>query len=209
MDGRCQDDRLEAIVGRSSLVNHRNGASITAYAATAHVGRGGRYTWFVMDELGSFPAVLIIRPSNRLSTPRTLACASRRRKGQTGRTSRLCTAATTSLKLPYALERQPDEKPRVVQVREGGCGRQRPGKQPSPQLHREKPDLFSETAARNHLEKGWRPWYDKESVIGRSDATGVAQEFRLGLLRVETRLIFGRGLCGCDRGRCEFLSIAG
>lgn len=38
-----------------ALVNIRNGASITGYACTGDIARGGRARWFLMDELASWP----------------------------------------------------------------------------------------------------------------------------------------------------------
>jgi hypothetical protein len=40
---------------RHVLKNHRNGSTITGYAATANVASGGRKKWFGMDELAKFP----------------------------------------------------------------------------------------------------------------------------------------------------------
>lgn len=41
--------------GDHVLYNVRRGSAITAYAATADVGSGGRADWFLMDELAKFP----------------------------------------------------------------------------------------------------------------------------------------------------------
>ncbi len=41
-------------VTNSTLRNLRNGCTIAAYAATGEVGSGGRYTWWLIDELSKF-----------------------------------------------------------------------------------------------------------------------------------------------------------
>jgi hypothetical protein len=42
-------------IAEHSLVNKRNGSTITGYAATGDVASGGRKAWFLMDELAKFP----------------------------------------------------------------------------------------------------------------------------------------------------------
>ena len=42
-------------VTKHTILNHRNGSTISGYAATANVSRGGRKRFFGMDELAAFP----------------------------------------------------------------------------------------------------------------------------------------------------------
>jgi hypothetical protein len=41
-------------ISEHSFVNKRNGAQLNAFAAVGGAGRGGRYTWFFMDELAEW-----------------------------------------------------------------------------------------------------------------------------------------------------------
>lgn len=45
----------ERTVKTHSLVNYRNGCEINAFPSTERVGRGGRYKWFLCDEMAAWP----------------------------------------------------------------------------------------------------------------------------------------------------------
>lgn len=55
-----KDIHFKRDLNRHTLLNHRNGSTISGYAATANVASGGRKSWFLMDELSKFP-----KPSDR------------------------------------------------------------------------------------------------------------------------------------------------
>lgn len=176
-----------------SLVNHRNGASITAYAATAHVGRGGRYTWFVMDELGSFPRGADHRAvkSTQHATDSRLYVSTP--EGSDGAYFEIMHSSNNMLKLRMHWSDNPTKNRGLYKFVKGVAVVKDPVNNPLPPNYIEKNrDLFSRLRSKGyHLEKGWRsPWYDKECDRPGATPQAIAQELDLDYSGSK-HLIFG------------------
>lgn len=176
-----------------SLVNLKNGASVTAYSATAHVGRGGRYTWFLMDELGSFPR----GPDHRAVKSTQHATDSRlyvsTPEGADGAYFEIMHTPSSMLKLRMHWSQNPTKNRGLYKFVKGQCVVQDPIGNPLPPNYiEENKDLFSRLRTKGYnLEKGWRsPWYDQECDRPGATPQAIAQELDLDYAGSK-HLIFG------------------
>jgi hypothetical protein len=84
MGGRS-DTHWKRNVSRHSLVNFRNNSSINAFSADGDGPRGGRYTWFLMDELAEWedmPARLLMAATQHTTNSRLVISTPRGMSGE-------------------------------------------------------------------------------------------------------------------------------
>lgn len=180
-------------VSRHAFVNLRNGAAITAHSATENVGRGGRYSWFLMDELASFPrgpdykAVASTQHATNsrlyVSTP----------EGSEGAYFEIMHTPSNLRKLRLHWSMNPTKNRGLYKIVKGQVVVQDPENNPLPPDYQEKNrSLYSRLRTKGYnLEKGWRsPWYDKECDRPGATPQFIAQELDLDYAGSK-HLVFG------------------
>lgn len=164
---------------KHSLLNHKNGASIVAYAATGNVGRAGRYTWFLMDELAFFP-----RPQDEEAVRSTQASSDSRLyvstpNGSEGKYYNLMHEPSNMVKLQMHWSQNNSRNRGLYKFVKGKAIEHDPVNNPLPANYiTDNNDMFSRLRLKGfNLEKGWRsPWYDRECDRPGATPQDIAQE---------------------------------
>lgn len=169
-------------IDNSTLLNMRNGSSIASYAATANVGRGGRYKWFMMDELGSFKrgddedAVMSTQHSTNsrlfVSTP----------AGSEGAYYRIVSTPGACKLLSMHWSQNPTRNRGLYRISNGKLVAVDPVNNPLPPNYEEESrEMLTRLRTKGfNLEKGVRsPWYDLQCDRSGATPQRIAQELDL------------------------------
>lgn len=175
-----------------SLMNLRNGSSIGVSAATGDVGRGGRYKWFIMDELGAFPrgddvnAVMSTQHATNsrlfISTP----------AGSSGAYYDII-SRPDCFKLSMHWSQNPTRNRGLYRIVSGKIVEIDPISNPLPPGYAEsvRPLLARLQESGYNIEKGYRsPWYDNECDRPGATPQRIAQELDLDYAGSKVR-VFG------------------
>jgi hypothetical protein len=170
-------------VTKHTWKNQRNGSVISAYAATGEVGSGGRYTWFLLDELSKFPpgddkkALTSTQPSTNsrliIGTP----------YGSEGAYYDVMHEPSSMTKLVLDWKDNPTRNRGLYRFVNGNPTAIDPIKNPLPENYglqnQAVLDLFSRLRRKGfRLEKGIRsPWYDRQCDEPDSNPYSIAQEY--------------------------------
>lgn len=168
-----------------SLVNRRNGSQINAFAATGGAGRGGRYTWFVADELGEWdegPATELMDSTGPATDSRLIISTP---AGPAGAYYRFIHAPSNALKLTSHWVDNIAKNRGLYRLINGKPVALDPKSNPLPENYsppsREILDMFARLKEKGFdLKMGVRsPWYDNECDRGNSTPQSIAKELDL------------------------------
>jgi len=166
---------------RHSLVNLRNGATITAYAATGDVASGGRKTYFIMDELakfGSGPDEEAMASTQHVTESRLVISTP---KGSQGAYYELMHEPSNMTKIVLAWEDNPTRNRGMYLLMDGkpvACSEDNPLMPEYNPPSQAVLDLFSRLRAKGYrLEGATRsPWFDWQCDRPRATPQSIAQE---------------------------------
>lgn len=169
-------------VTNHTLRNYRNGSLITAYAATGEVGSGGRYTYWIIDELSKF------RPGEDRDAVTSTQQTTESRLiigtpyGATGAYYDIMHEPSSMEKLVLAWEDNPTRNRGLYRMIRGVPVAVDPASNPLPP-HYNPPNnevqaMFARLRKKGFiLEKRIRsPWYDRECDRPDADPSSIAQE---------------------------------
>ncbi len=169
-------------VANHTWQNLRNGALIAAYGTTGEMGSGGRFTYFILDELSKFPsgADEEALTSTQQTTKSRLIISTP--YGSKGAYYDVMHQLSSMEKLVLAWEDNPTQNRGLYQIVGGRPVAVNPASNPLPKHYappsREIEELFARLRRKGfRLEKGLRsPWYDQECDRANATPFSIAQE---------------------------------
>jgi hypothetical protein len=169
-------------INEHTILNTRNKSLISAYASTGEVGSGGRYKYWIIDELSKFPAVSDedAMTSTQATTDSRLIIGTP--YGDAGAYHDIMHKASSLIKLTLAWEDNPTKNRGLYRLVNGTPVAADPVSNPLPENYNppspEILELFKQLRANGfRLENRLRsPWYDSECNRTSANPYNIAQE---------------------------------
>lgn len=181
MTGEIEKDYVRN-KGDHTLVNLRNKSQIVAFAAAKGTGRGGRYTWFLMDELSEWdrgPDKAVMASTQQATKSRLVIATP---LGSDGAYYDFMHTASNAVKLTLDWKENPSRNRGLYRIEGDKTVAEDPINNPLP-AHYITPDtkvadLWDSLRKRGFiLENRLRsPWYDEECFRADSTPQSIAQE---------------------------------
>lgn len=169
----------------NALINRKNGSQVVAYAASGNAPRGGRYTWFLCDELGEWEehdAVALMDASNSATDSRMVISTP---AGPTGMYYRFVHAESNAVKLESHWSQNISKNRGLYIMVKGKPSAIDPLNNPLPPEYnppnQDVQAMFARLRNKGFdLKVGRRsPWYDTQCDKADSTPTSIAKELDL------------------------------